>query len=274
MFSERNEEKPISIIISTLAALSYNQETNLSEALFNILFDMDRHIEDREGIAWIQNPTDPLENFADKWETEKTLEDAFYEWLEKARDDFESIAAITPLSDIPIKSADSLGAKRVNTAIENIQYANPLILPGNNAPIRPIPNIILTAAHKQMPTWDKHPRILGNVSIVEALVGRTRWRSSRYRSGDKPIPKNSNLRFRAKTNVPKPYEVFWQVTNTGPEATMDQSLRGEIDTVRTEAGGLIRKESTSYAGSHSIECFIVKDGFLAARSGDFVVNIE
>ena len=33
-------------------------------------------------------------------------------------------------------------------------------------------------------------------------------------------------------------------------------------------------ERTKYAGMHWIECFIVKDGVLVARSGEFVVNIE
>ncbi|MFW8696292.1 nucleotide-binding domain-containing protein [Mesorhizobium japonicum] len=36
---------------------------------------------------------------------------------------------------------------------------------------------------------------------------------------------------------------------------------------------MTHQETTRYAGSHSIECFIVKDGLLAARSGQFIVNI-
>ena len=35
----------------------------------------------------------------------------------------------------------------------------------------------------------------------------------------------------------------------------------------------MRQESTSYSGTHTIECFIVKNGYLVARSGAFVVNI-
>ena len=63
--------------------------------------------------------------------------------------------------------------------------------------------------------------------------------------------------------------------NTGAEAQSRgaKGLRGEIDDIRTEEGGLLRKESTEYTGSHSIECFVVKEGYLAARSGAFIVNI-
>ena len=51
-------------------------------------------------------------------------------------------------------------------------------------------------------------------------------------------------------------------------------LRGDINTEQTEEGGLVRKEHTHWTGSHSVECFIVKDNYLVARSGEFVVNIE
>jgi hypothetical protein len=39
-------------------------------------------------------------------------------------------------------------------------------------------------------------------------------------------------------------------------------------------GGIVRKEDAVYSGTHSVECFIVKDGNLAARSGAFIVNVK
>ncbi|QUS55304.1 nucleotide-binding domain-containing protein [Pseudovibrio brasiliensis] len=277
MFESRSDDKPISIIIATLAAKSYNLEGDLASALYAILFSMDRHIEDRDGIAWVQNPTDPLENFADKWEAHPVLEKTFYEWLEQARDDFEAIAGATSGTSLPQDLGDRLGAG-YSTAVR--EAVDPELL-GKSLPsnmpfdVRPVPEIVRDAPHKKPASWAKHPTVVGEVKIVEALVGKSRWRSAKFRSGDASLPKNCNLRFRAKTSVPKPYSVFWQTLNTGPEAAAKgpEGLRGGIDTVRTEAGGLIRKESTSYTGSHSIECFIVKDGYLVARSGEFVVNI-
>lgn len=41
------DNKPISIIITTLAALAYNQEVSIHQALFQILFTMDKHIQSR-----------------------------------------------------------------------------------------------------------------------------------------------------------------------------------------------------------------------------------
>lgn len=57
--------------------------------------------------------------------------------------------------------------------------------------------------------------------------------------------------------VPKPYEVFWKVRNTGPHAeAIPGGLRGEI----TRDGGYeVKTETTSYVGSHWVECYVVKD---------------
>jgi hypothetical protein len=90
-----------------------------------------------------------------------------------------------------------------------------------------------------------------------------------------PLPKNCDLLFKAKTNVPTPFEVYWQVVNTGEQAQSANHLRGEIMRAKTAGvGGLSQKEATRYSGMHWIECFIIRDGTCEARSGEFVVNIE
>lgn len=71
-----------------------------------------------------------------------------------------------------------------------------------------------------------------------------------------------------------PYRVYWQIVNTGTEAEVASARRGEIEEGKFERGKLTRRESSVYRGDHTIECFIVKDGFLAARSGPLVVSIS
>ncbi|AZO33563.1 MAG: nucleotidyltransferase [Mesorhizobium sp.] len=89
MFADRYEERPISIIITTLAAHAYQGEDTIARALVSILTDLERHIRwDAQGNAVIANPTDPLENFADKWPLHPERKDAFFEWLTAARHDF------------------------------------------------------------------------------------------------------------------------------------------------------------------------------------------
>jgi hypothetical protein len=88
-----------------------------------------------------------------------------------------------------------------------------------------------------------------------------------------------DLEFRAATDVPHPYQVYWQVVNTGEHARQDRALRGDDffqaknkDRKAPSSDPLVTWECTKYTGVHWIECFVVKDGSLAAR-GRFDVSI-
>ena len=89
------------------------------------------------------------------------------------------------------------------------------------------------------------------------------------------LPKQCELLFQAETSVPRPFDVYWQVVNTGAEAAQMNQLRGRIFLAASAgAGGLNQKERTAYTGAHWVECFVVKDGVCVARSGEYVVNIR
>lgn len=53
-FEGRKEDRPISVIITTLAAHSYNGEETIGEALAVILAGMDKHILWHDNRYWIQ----------------------------------------------------------------------------------------------------------------------------------------------------------------------------------------------------------------------------
>ncbi|MCT4372025.1 nucleotidyltransferase [Yangia mangrovi] len=90
MFADDPTDKPISIIISSLAAHAYQSEETIGYALLSILSRMEDAIE-HDGTKYIiKNPTDALENFADKWEDHPERADAFFEWLKQAREDFST----------------------------------------------------------------------------------------------------------------------------------------------------------------------------------------
>ncbi len=94
-FQDRAEVRPISVIMTTLAAHSYNGEETIGRALAAILSDMDKHIQRHDGRYWVSNPTDPLENFADKWAEYPERATAFFEWLERVRIEFAQAARST-----------------------------------------------------------------------------------------------------------------------------------------------------------------------------------
>ncbi len=90
------KQKPISCIITTLAALAYEGEDNVVDALSKILGNMARFIERRydhnlgKDVRWISNPVNRSENFADRWALAGSKREAFFNsWLNKALDDFQ-----------------------------------------------------------------------------------------------------------------------------------------------------------------------------------------
>lgn len=97
MFGD-NESKPISIIITTLAARAYKGEKDLVTALSNILSTMAEHI--NASTPRVPNPVNPAEDFADRWSMPEyrhlNLEQNFKNWLCQAQSD---LAHITSTSD-------------------------------------------------------------------------------------------------------------------------------------------------------------------------------
>lgn len=91
MFEKNPDDKPISIIITTLAAQLYNNEDNIVDALNSFLDGAEKYINDnkRNGRYYIENPSLITENFADKWNKHPKRADIFFKWLHKAQEDFD-----------------------------------------------------------------------------------------------------------------------------------------------------------------------------------------
>lgn len=87
-----DDDKPISIIITTLAARCYNEEKDLFKALSHIAESLTSKIETRNGVKWIPNPVNPSENFADKWQIEPQKEQKFYQWANKLETDIRRLS--------------------------------------------------------------------------------------------------------------------------------------------------------------------------------------
>jgi hypothetical protein len=95
MFRLYPSGKPISIIITTLAAQSYSGEVDIDETMENILTGFEGLV--AHNSPRIPNPVNPSEDFAEKWTTSEgfsqALEDNFWQWLEQAKADFTKIRA-------------------------------------------------------------------------------------------------------------------------------------------------------------------------------------
>jgi hypothetical protein len=98
MFRDNDDSKPISVIITTLAARAYQGENDLDSALEGILARMGDEL--RSTSPRVPNPVNPKEDFADKWAEPKhaahRLEQNFRLWLQAARADFATVRRAGP----------------------------------------------------------------------------------------------------------------------------------------------------------------------------------
>jgi hypothetical protein len=117
-----DEDKPISIIITTLAALAYQKDTNILRGLTNVLERFEKFIETRydpkrdRSIKWIGNPVNAAENFADKWPDYPQREHKFYQWLTQVRNDIKNISGKRGIHLIHQDLRASFGAKATDRA--------------------------------------------------------------------------------------------------------------------------------------------------------------
>ncbi len=93
MFDGNEDDKPISIIITTLAGRAYNDATDLLAALQHIARNMTSYIEGTPGHRVIKNPVNASENFADRWKPENKKEECFYKWVNKLQADVDRLIA-------------------------------------------------------------------------------------------------------------------------------------------------------------------------------------
>ncbi len=125
------------------------------------------------------------------------------------------------------------------------------------------------AVHRQPMPW---PFSRGNAAFIKLVVRDKNSHIVEYESNGQPLPKDYSLCFQASTGTKPPYTVKWQITNTGEEARQAECLRGNFE--NSDDGKNTKHETTSYTGSHSVQCFIVKNGICVAKSNPYIINIE
>lgn len=87
-FNGRLDERPASIILTTLAARAYEGGDALYDVLRTVTSRMGSLVENRGGTWWVSNPVRGDENFADAWAAHPQRAEWFFEWLEAAVTDF------------------------------------------------------------------------------------------------------------------------------------------------------------------------------------------
>jgi hypothetical protein len=267
-----DDDKPISIIITTLAARAYTGQVSLEDTLHAIVPAMRSGFELRNGVVWVPNPVNPEENFADKWAESARKKELFVEWLVELERDLDELARERRPSVVEdyVRKAYRVGPPAAKAAAPTtVAFSAPASVAATN----PSARSRFDVAHRATPPWTV--RRTHVVDVRGRIERNGRWVT--FRSGDGPLPKRCALQFDATTDVPQPFNVFWQVVNTGAEAAAVENGRGLRGQIRPASNasrlGLTAEERTLYKGHHWIECFVVKDGVCVAHSGEFVVNV-
>jgi hypothetical protein len=120
-----DEDKPISIIITTLAAKAYQKQSNILEALVSVINNMPSMIEERydlrhgKVIKWIPNPVNAEENFADKWPENPKRQENFYNWMRQVKIDVENALQQKGIYRIQESFGKAFGENTIAKAFNN-----------------------------------------------------------------------------------------------------------------------------------------------------------
>ena len=259
MYQTKNDVKPISCIITTLSAQAYHGETNIYDALHNIIMTMDKYIEEDSGTGFlkISNPVMPDENFADKWQTEPEKQKEFFSWLRAIKEELlENLEQ--PRTDIQIKESFEKSFGKNITSRALTKYSE-----------RPIQGLASNPIMQSFDNTEQFIEGLFEVKICQSLTIDGQFSQSAMLSWQKMIsteyfklPQNRKLRFSIiSTSVVEPYDIYWKVLNIGQAAEKLNQIRGQIINTNKR----YQEERTSFPGNHYVECYIVKDGICVAR---------
>lgn len=133
MFARDPDVRPISVIITTLSAHAYEGQETISGALFAILERMDQFIQHDGRKYVIANPTDPYENFADKWQKELEKAEAFFKWLRQARADFNAAARAASFQEMGDALTPRMGYRLSTRAADRLTGGNRLLRAASGA---------------------------------------------------------------------------------------------------------------------------------------------
>lgn len=268
------EIRPVSIIITTLAAKSYNNEADIADALQGILQGMHQHIEKRDDKWWVENPAEPEENFAERWNEYPERREAFFRWLIQARNDFAKATPTTDIRNLAEALSPALGRSTMTKAAAavgvdlNASRGGVLVEAAKAADQVPA---LSSTSHKALLQW---PLDLRYKAEIKATVHRKiHHRKVLWPLTNRAVLKGAGLHFTVSTNTPWPYEVRWQITNTGKEARDAKQLRGGFDTSDSGTPNS-RWESTAFAGTHLVEAFVIKNGQCVAKSSPKQVRVR
>jgi hypothetical protein len=111
-FADDFEDRPPSILITTLAAFAYDGGSDLFDATLHVVSHMGDFIDQSASGPRVCSPVSD-ENFADKWVDYPMREYKFRAWMKKVAQDLEEAAGMTQIPRAATRLGESWGMDRV-----------------------------------------------------------------------------------------------------------------------------------------------------------------
>jgi hypothetical protein len=231
---------------------------DMPTALLHIVGDLDTYLQAHPTMPWIGDPSGTGENFGDRWAAKDPDGYAIF------RDKLHFYAGKFAAAYAEPDKAKSIALwQEVFGPNFQAPPAAPTLAKTASVPAVPTTEQFLDVHYGIQRIPSKH-----KVMIKGRILPKKGFRTCDLSARGNRVEKGRWLRFDVTScNVPKPYEVYWKVRNTGEEAARVGQLRGEIT---PDAGSETKRESTAYRGSHYVECFIVKNGMCLASDKQLV----
>jgi hypothetical protein len=284
LYFGQDEDRPISIIITTLAASAYDNEEDLYQAMVKVIPLMRAMIKEKDGVTIIPNPVIASENFADKWQAKPRKRLVFDLWLSRLEVFGADLASASTEEEVQVVLDDHFGKDVATSTMTKVasRKNRAAIASGSSRPQMNlssggiIPKFLTwigayAPPHRERPHWvsDNPKHLQLNAWVSGGPEGRRPLRNGEV------LPRNRSLYFEVLDQPAMGETVYWQVVNTGQEAMDKGQLRGDMmATCKTS-----HEESTLYVGNHWIECFFVKMNrngtyICTGRTREFVVCIS
>lgn len=250
-----------SVVLNVLLGNQVNEAALLEDpscyadvptTLKTVMGRLSDYVRDNENLPTIEDPSGTGENFSDRWNQEgyasfRTAIMRYAEWIEDAWSDEEPESSRKKWQKV---FGENFGKGKAIKATESRALAIPVDFKNTEERIENLGfPLRINPAYRF--------RINGKVLRKDGF-------SSYYlRDRGNKVLRNRKIRFEIEEcNVPGNYKILWKVLNRGELAVEGNCIRGQIEEGERQWR---LDESTSFAGSHYVECYIVKDGFCVAK---------
>ena len=238
--------------VSSTALLSDpDHYQDLPTALVNLLNDLNTYLQANPQMPSLDDPSCPTENFNHRWDQDQYANfrnwvQTYTEWAEDAYYEADAQESYTKWRKL---FGDKFGT--YSTTVAKVSESH-----------RGVPGVTDTEERVEA-KFVVALNPVYQVKLQARTVRRDGFRTYTLATRGNKVTKDRKINFSLQScNVPEPYDVWWKVRNTGPEAIARNMIRGQIV---KDGGGRMRTEPTTFRGNHYVEVYIVKDGVVVAK---------